>query len=341
MVKLMIDKTETAPLPFKGMRARVGMGSTFAFLLGCPIVAPAIAQPYPSKPVRIIVASTPGGGSDFVARFVSQRLIELLGQQVVVENRAGGGGTIGYEYGVRSAPDGYTLTIITATYTINPALYPIKFDPLQDFTPIVRVERGPYVIVVHPSLPARNVKELIALARARPGQITYGTSGTGAIVHLTTELFLYKADIKMTHVPYKGGALALVDLMAGNIQVVFATSQTGLAQAKAGRVRALAVTTPERVAAAPELPTVKESGVPDYEVTNWHGLIGPRGMPKAAVDRLNADMNKLLKAKDAEERLKTEGVSPVGGTPEQLYDEIRRELVQWRTVVERAGVKIN
>src|SRR6185436_13113049 len=235
------------------------------FILCCALAMTASAQQYPAKPVRIIVASTPGGGSDFVARFVSQRLIELLGQQVVVENRAGAGGTIGYEYGVKSPPDGYTLTIITATYTINPALYPIKFDPLHDFTPIVRVARGPYVIVVHPSLPAHNVKELVALAKARPGQITYGTSGTGAIVHLTTELFLYKAGIKMTHVPYKGGSLALVDLMAGNIHVVFATSQTGLAQAKAGRVRALAVTTPERVAAAPELPTVKESGVPDYE----------------------------------------------------------------------------
>ena len=301
----------------------------------------AMAQTYPSKPVRIIVASTPGGGSDFVARFVGQRLAELIGQQVVIENRAGGGGTIGYEYGIRSAPDGYTLTIITATYTINPALYPLKFDPLHDFTPVVRVARGPYVIVVHPSLPARNVKELVALAKARPGQITYGTSGTGAIVHLTTELFLYKANIKMTHVPYKGGALALVDLMAGNIQVVFATSQTGLAQAKAGRVRALAVTTPERVAAAPELPTVKESGVPDYEVTNWHALIGPKGLPRPVVERLNADMNKLLKAKDAEERLKTEGLSPVGGTPEQLQDEIRKELDQWREVVKRAGVRIN
>jgi tripartite-type tricarboxylate transporter receptor subunit TctC len=299
------------------------------------------AQQYPAKPVRIIVASTPGGGSDFVARFVSQRLIELLGQQVVVENRAGAGGTIGYEYGVKSPPDGYTLTIITATYTINPALYPIKFDPLHDFTPIVRVARGPYVIVVHPSLPAHNVKELVALAKARPGQITYGTSGTGAIVHLTTELFLYKAGIKMAHVPYKGGSLALVDLMAGNIQVVFATSQTGLAQAKAGRVRALAVTTPERVAAAPELPTVKESGVPDYEVTNWHALIGPKGLPRPVVERLNADMNKLLKAKDAEERLKTEGVSPVGGTSEQLYEEVRKELDQWRLVVQRAGVKVN
>ena len=311
------------------------------FILCCALATGASAQPYPAKPVRIIVASTPGGGSDFVARFVAQRLIDLLGQQVVVENRAGGGGTIGYEYGIKSAPDGYTLTIITATYTINPALYPIKFDPLHDFTPIVRVARGPYVIVVHPSLPARNVKELVALAKARPGQITYGTSGTGAIVHLTTELFLYKAGIKMTHVPYKGGSLALVDLMAGNIQVVFATSQTGLAQAKAGRVRALAVTTPERVAAAPDLPTVKESGVPDYEVTNWHGLIGPKGLPRPVVERLNADMNKLLKSKDAQERLKTEGVSPVGGTPEQFYEEIRRELDQWRLVVERAGVRVN
>lgn len=329
--------------------AGTAAGPLATALLACFAVG-AAAQPaapadkaggYPSKPVRIVVASTPGGGTDFVARFLAGRLAESFGQQVLVDNRPGGGATIGYEHVIRSAPDGYTLAMITASYTINPSLYPIKYDALQDYTPVVRVARGPYVIVVHPSLPARSTKELVALAKARPGQITYGSSGTGTIVHLTTELFLYMAGVKMTHIPYKGGAPALIDLVAGQIQLVFATSQTGLAQARAGRVRALAVTTPERVAAAPELPTVSESGVPGYVVTNWHALIGPKGLSRPVLEHLNAEVNKVLRTKDAEERLKSEGVSPVGGTPEQLHEEIRKELDQWRQVVQRAGVKAN
>ena len=321
-------------------------------LAACSLTGTATAQPatstdkgsglsYPSKPVRIVVTSTAGGGSDFVGRFLAQRLTEVFAQQVIVDNRPGAGSTIGYEHIVRSAPDGYTLGLITPSYTINPSIYAVKFDTLNDFTPVIRVARGPYVIVVHPSLPARNTKELVALAKARPGQITYGTSGTGAIVHLTTELFLYTAGIKMTHVPYKGGAPALVDLIAGQIQLVFATSQTGLAQAKAGRVRALAVTSAERIAAAPEIPTVTESGVPGYVVTNWHGLIAPKGLPRPILERLNADLNKVLTAKDAEDRLRSEGVTPVGGTPGQLFEEVRKELDQWRIVVQKAGVKLN
>jgi tripartite-type tricarboxylate transporter receptor subunit TctC len=231
--------------------------------------------------------------------------------------------------------------MITGSYSINPSLYPLKFDAASDYTPVVLVARGPYVVVVHPSLPVKSMRELIALAKARPGQITYGSSGQGAIVHLTTELFLYMAGIKMTHVPYKGGGPALTDLIAGQIQVVFATSQTGLAQAKAGRLRALAVTTPQRIAAEPDLPTIAEAGVPGYEVTNWHGLIGPKGLPHAVVERLNAEMNKILKLKEMDERMQGDGVSPAGGTPEQLSAQVRKEIDQWRQVVARAGIKIN
>jgi tripartite-type tricarboxylate transporter receptor subunit TctC len=298
-------------------------------------------QSYPSKTVRIIVASAAGGGSDFVARLMAHRLTEVLGQQVIVENRAGGGSTIGYEAGVRAAPDGYTLTMITGSYAINPSLYPIKFDALTDYAPIVPVARGPFVIVVHPSLPARTTRELISLAKARPGQITYGTSGTGAIVHLTTELFLYMAGIQMTHVPYKGGGPALTDLIAGQIQLVFATTQVALPQVKAGRLRALALTTPERIRAEPGIPTIAESGVPGYQVTNWHGLIGPKGLPRPVVDRLNGEMNKILRAKEMEERMQSDGVAPAGGTPEQLYEQIRREIEQWAQVVSRAKIKVN
>jgi tripartite-type tricarboxylate transporter receptor subunit TctC len=301
----------------------------------------ACSQAYPVKPIRIIVGAAPGGGSDFVTRLMAAKLGEGLGQPVVVENRAGAGSTIGYDYGIRSAPDGYTLTMITGSYSINPSLYPVKFHPLNDFTPIIWVARGPYVVVVHPSLPARNVRELVALAKARPGQITYGSSGQGAIVHLTTELFLHMAGVKMTHVPYKGGGPAMVDLLAGQIQLVFATSPIALPQVKAGRLRALGVTTPERVAAEPGIPTIAESGVPGYEVVNWHGLIGPRGLPRPVVERVHGEMSKILQQKDMEEKLRADGISPAGGPPERLYERVRTELEVWRKVVEKAGIKIN
>jgi tripartite-type tricarboxylate transporter receptor subunit TctC len=313
--------------------------------MACAAAAqPATTSPgpaYPSKPVRVIVAAAPGGGTDFVSRLMAAKLTEALGQQVFVENRSGGGSTIGYEYGVRSAPDGYTLNMITGSYSINPSLYPVKFHPLNDFTPVIWVARGPYVVVVHPSLPVKSVKELIALAKARPGQITYGSSGQGAIVHLTTALFEYRAGVKMTHVPYKGGGPAMTDLLAGNIQLVFATAPIGLPQAKSGRLRALAVTTPERLRTEPGIPTVAESGVPGYEVTNWHGLIGPKGLPRPVVERLNAEMNKILQQKEMEERLQSDGLVPAGGTPEQLYEQVRKELEVWKQVVTRAGIKLN
>ena len=309
---------------------------TSAFCLGC-----AYAQPYPAKPVRIIVAAAPGGGTDFVSRLMGARLGEALGQQVIVENRPGAGSTIGYEYGVRAAPDGHTLTMITGSYSINPSLYPIKFDALKDFTPIIWVARGPYVIVVHPSLPVKTTRLLLALAKARPGEITYGSSGQGAIVHLTTELFLHMAGVKMTHVPYKGGGPAMTDLLAGQIQLVFATAPVGLPQAKAGRLRALAVTTAQRLPAEPGIPTAAESGVPGYEVTNWHGLIGPRGLPRPVVERVNGELGKILRLKEMEERLQSDGLAPAGGTPEQLYEQIRKEIDVWRGVVQRAGIKLN
>jgi tripartite-type tricarboxylate transporter receptor subunit TctC len=317
------------------------MGRCFAFVLGCSLAFAAAAQQYPAKPVRIIVVSAPGGGSDFVGRLMAAKLTEATGQQFLVENRSGGGGTIGNELGIRAAPDGYILTIITGTYAINPHLYPLKFHPLNDFTPIIWIARGPYILVVHPSLPARNVRELIALAKARPGQINFGSSGQGAIVHLTTELFLYMAGVKMTHVPYKGGGPAMVDLLAGQIQLVFATSPIGLPQVKANRLRALGVTTLERLRAEPGIPTIAEAGVPGYEVVNWHGLIGPKGLPRPIVERLNGEMSKILQTKDMEERLRSDGIAPAGGTPERLYERVKNELEVWRKVVEAAGIKVN
>lgn len=295
---------------------------------------------YPSKSVRIIVAAAPGGGTDFIARLLAQKLTESLGQQVIVENRAGAGSTLGYEAGIRSAPDGYTFNMITPSYSINPSLYSIKFDPLNDYTPLIQVARGPLVAVVHPSLPARTLRELITLAKSQPEQIVYGSSGQGAIVHLATAQFLHLAGIKMIHAPYKGGAPALTDLIAGQISLVFATPQTGLPQVKAGRVRALAVTTRERIAAEPGIPTLAEAGVPGYEVNNWHALIGPKGLPRAVVERMNSEVTKIINVKDMADRLRGDGVSPAGGSPEALHEQISREIAMWRGVVKAAGIKI-
>ncbi len=297
-------------------------------------------QPYPTKSMRIIVASVAGGGSDFIARLLAQKLGEALGQQVIVENRPGAGSTLGFETGIRAAPDGYTLNIITPSYAVNPSLYPLKYDPLNDFTPVIPVARGPLVASVHPSLPVKTLHDLITLAKARPGQIAYGSAGQGTIVHLANALFLHQAGITMVHVPYKGGSVAMTDLIAGQISLVFATPQVGLAQVKAGRIRALAVTTATRIAAAPNIPTIAESGVPGYDVSNWHGLIGPKGLPRGVVERLNSEVGKIIRSKEMEERLRADGVSPTGGTPEALYEQIRREIPLWREAVKAADVKI-
>jgi tripartite-type tricarboxylate transporter receptor subunit TctC len=303
-------------------------------------MAPLHAQTWPSKPIRIVVASTPGGGADFVARLIAPKLTEALGQQVIVENRPGGGSTLGYDHGVRvSAPDGYTLTLITPSYSINPSLHPLKFDAATDYTPIVMIAKGPLVPIVHPSLPAKNVRDLIAIARAKPGSITYGSTGPGAIIHLATALFESMAHIRMQHIPYKGGSAAMVDVIAGNIYLNFATPQTGLRQWKAGRVRALGVTGLTRLAAAPELAPIAEQGVPGYEVINWQSLIGPKGMPRPVVDRINAAVNAAVHAREMEEKLQADGVSPAGGTPEQLHAQILKEIGQWRKVIQTAGIK--
>jgi tripartite-type tricarboxylate transporter receptor subunit TctC len=302
--------------------------------------AHAYAQTYPAKPIRIIVSSTAGGGSDFIGRLLAQKLSEAVGQQVLVENRAGAGGSLGIEAGIRAVPDGYTFNVITPSYAVNPSLYTLKFDPVNDFTAVAPIARGPLVASIHPSVPAKTLRELVVLAKARPGQIVYGTAGQGTLVHLSSALFLHGAGIKMVHVPYKGGGPALTDLIAGQISMVFATPQTGLPQAKAGRIRALAVTTATRIAAEPSIPTIAESGVPGYDVSNWHGLIGPKGVPRAVVERINSEVNKIVRSKEMEDRLRSDGVSPTGGTAEALQEQVRREIVMWRDAVKVADIKI-
>ena len=297
------------------------------------------AQAFPAKPIRLIVPFAPGGGVDFIARLVGQRLGEALGQQIVVENRPGAGSAIGTEAAIRSAPDGYTLLEISPSYTINPSLQPPKFDPLSDYTPIVLIGKGPFVVVAHPSLPARDAKQLIALARSRPGDVIYGSSGQGTIVHLSTALFLHMAGATMTHVPYKGGGPALVDVMAGQVQLVFSPPQTGLPHVKAGRVRAIGMTSATRIPTEPGIPALAET-VPGYEATNWHAMIGPKGIPPAVVERINAEVRRIVSAKDIESTLHTSGVFPAGGgSAEEVRALIRKDYEQWRKVVIQAGIK--
>ncbi len=309
------------------------------FALG--LVTGACAQPYPAKPVRLIIASAAGGGIDLLARIMAPKFSEFMGQPVIVDNRPGAGGTIGYEYGIRAAPDGYTLTIISSTYTVNPSFYPLKFDAVNDCTPISQLVKFPHVVVVHPSLPVRNIRELITLAKANPGKITFGSSGQGAIIHLSTELFMEKAGIRMTHVPYRGGGPALNDVIAGQISLVFAPPQTGLPQAKAGRVRALAVTAKEPLAAEPDIPGMVQSGLPDFEVLSWHALIGPKGLPQAVIERVNRDIGKTVQSREVEARVLADGVSPAASTPEVLRARLQQEVPMWKSVVSRARIRLD
>ena len=317
------------------------MKSVSTLLLAASIAgtAPAWAQQYPAKPVRVIVPFAPGGGVDFIARLVGQRLSQALGQPIVVDNRPGAGSAIGTEIALRAAPDGYTLLEISPSYVINPSLRAPKFDALNDYTPIVLIGKGPFVVVAHPSLPARNARELIALAKARPGQVAYGTSGLGTIVHLSTELFLHRAGVKMTHVPYKGGGPALIDVIAGQVQIVFSPPQTGLPHVKAKRVRAIGMTSAQRIPTEPDIPAIAEA-VPGYEATNWHAMIGPRGLPGAVVERINGEVRRIIAQKDVEATLHKSGVFPAGGSsPEDVRALIRKDFEQWARVVKQAGVK--
>ena len=310
--------------------------AALALALSCTAAS---AQPYPAKPVRVIVPFAPGGGVDFIARLIGQKLSVALGQAIVVENRPGAGSAIGTEIALRSAPDGYTLLEISPSYVINPSLRPAKFDPLNDYTPIVLIGKGPFVVVAHPSLPARDARQLIALAKARPGEIAYGTSGVGTIVHLSTDLFLYRAGIKMVHVPYKGGGPALTDVIAGQVQLVFSPPQTRLPHVKAGRVRAIGMTSLKRIPTEPDIPALAEV-VPGYEATNWHALIGPKGLPRAVVERIHGEVRRIVAQQDMENRLHKSGVFPAGGgSPDQLAELIRKDFEQWRKVIIQAGIK--
>jgi tripartite-type tricarboxylate transporter receptor subunit TctC len=300
----------------------------------------ALAQSYPAKPVKIVVPFPPGGGNDFIARFVAQRLAPALGQPVMVENKPGAGGTIGIEAGLKAPADGYTLTLISSGYTITPHLYKLHYDPLADIAPIIQMSRGPLVAVVNPAVPAKTVQELIALAKSKPGSINFASSGQGSTIHLAAELFALRAGIKLNHVPYKGTNQALTDTIGGQTDLYFSSTAAAIPQIHAGKLRALAVTSAERLAAEPAIPTMAQSGLPGYEVILWHGLAGPKGLPRAIVERINAEVGAVVQSKDAAEQLQTDGVMPMRSTPEELHATLRTEIELWRKVIHDAGITL-
>ncbi len=304
----------------------------------------ALAQPaYPTRAIRMVVPFPPGGTTDILARVAGQKITEATGQQVIVDNRPGAGGNIGTEIVAKAPPDGYTLLAAPgSTLTIHPSLYSkLPFDTLKDFAPITIIAAVPNLLVAHPSLPVKNVKELIALAKARSGQLNYASTGAGQSTHLSMELFKITAGIDMTHIPYKGSSPALTDLLAGQVPVMFDNMPSCLPHVKANKLRALGLSTLKRSPALPALPTIAESGLPGFEVSVWFGILAPAGTPRDIVSHLNAIIVKALASPDMRERLAGQGAEPIGNTPEEFTAQMRRDLVKWAKVVKDAAIKLD
>ncbi len=304
------------------------------------VIASAHAQSYPSRPIRYIVPQAPGGSSDTLARIVTQRAAEGLGQQLVVDNRPGATGIIGAEVVARANPDGYTLLQVATSHATNPAMQAkLPYDTLRDFVEISLLSQQPNIWLVHPSLPVRNVRELIAYAKSKPGQLNFASSGTGGSQHLAGELLKSMAGIEMTHVPYKGSPPALVDLLAGRVPLMSSTMPPAVPHIKSGKARAIAVTSTKRSAALPDVPTVAESGVPGYEAIAWQGLVAPAGTPKPVITRINAEFVKVLKQPDVAARLGDQGFETVASTPEWFTQYTKSEIAKWSKVIKSAGIK--
>ena len=298
------------------------------------------AQPYPAKPLRLVVPYPPGGSNDVLSRITAQAMSPGLGQQVIVENRGGAGGMIGADNVAKSAPDGYSIVNVQASFTANAALRTkMAYDPLGDFVYIGMMARGPLLAVVHPSLPVKNVKELIALARAKPGQINYGSTGTGGHNHMATELFARMASIKIVHVPYKGVAPALTDLMGGHTQLVMTSLPSALTQVQAGRLKAIAVGSEQRSSFMPQMPTISESGVPGYFAEFWWGIAAPSRTPNDIVNRLATELTRALQSPDLKRRFATEGAEPSVMTREQFTRFVANEITRWRKVAREANIQ--
>jgi tripartite-type tricarboxylate transporter receptor subunit TctC len=323
-----------------GTIVRFGLFLNLAVASGDLALA-AIAEGYPARPIRLIVPFPPGGPSDIVARVFSQRVGEGLGQQLVMDNRGGAGGAIGSELGAHAAPDGYTLLQTTAgTMAINPALFPkLPYAPLRDFMPVSQLATTPYILIVNPSVPARSVKEFIALAKAKPGQLNFASGGVGTTNHFAAELFKLSASIDMVHIPYKGTGVALTDVLSGQVQLMFMNLLPAMPQVRNGKVRGLGVTSAQRSQAAPDIPTIAESGLPGYETTGWHGWVVPAKTPAAIVARLHAETAKAAKHPELRQTLEAQGTEVIGNTPAEFSQALKAEVVKWAKVVKAAGIK--
>ncbi len=312
---------------------------TFAMLSAVPAAAQGKAE-YPTKPVRFVVPFVPGGPTDIQGRMLGEKLAQRLGQQVLVDNRGGAGGNIGMELTVKAPADGYTIVIATVgTWAVNPHLYKLPFDVVKDFAPIIQVSTSPGVLVVHPSLPAKSVKDLVTLARAKPGQLNYGSSGVGGFGHISGELFALMTQTKMSHIPYKSSAPSLTDLIAGNIEVLFNNAISTVPHVKATRVRALATTGAQRLAVLSELPTIAEAGVKDYENSSWSAVAAPAGTPAPVIARLHKEFSGILADPDIQKRHADVGAQIIGGTPEQFHAYLKAEVTKFGKLVKAAGIK--
>ena len=317
---------------------------SFAHVIGVAAllfaVTGALAQSYPARSVRLIVPSSPGGGTDITARIIAPKLSEYLGQQVVVENRAGAGTMIGGEAVARATPDGYTILMGISTLAINPAMYKkVPYDALKDFAPISQVVALPNVLVTHPSLPVKSVKELIGFARARPGQINFASAGVGTNPHFAMELFNSMAGVKMIHVPYKGSGQGVIDLLAGHVTVMTPSILTAMGYVKDKRLRALGVTSAKRAVGAPDIPTISEAGLAGYEAVQWFGVLAPAGTPAAIVTRLHKEIVRTLQAADVRQKLVSDGADPVGSSPDEFAAFLKAETAKWARVAKDVGIK--
>jgi tripartite-type tricarboxylate transporter receptor subunit TctC len=312
------------------------------FAAACALAHPAGAdEKFPGRALRLIVPFAPGGGADISARVIAAKLTERLGQQVLVENRPGAGGNVGVDLASKAPPDGYTLLLVSSSYGANPSLYKLSFDPVNGFEPITLVSQQPFILVVHPSLPARSVKELITLAKAKPHSLNYASSGAGGIVHLGTEYFKSMAGVDIVHIPYKGGNTAHNDLVAGFVQVYFGTILSTLPVVKSGKLRALGVSTDKRNSALPEVPTVAEAGVPGFSFSGWYAVLAPAKTPGDITMLLNRAIVALLRSPDVNERLAAEGSTVVASTPEQLRTHLQRDIAKWQHVVKTANIPLD
>jgi len=319
-----------------GFVVRIGM--LFAALLACA----AQAQNYPTKPIRLVVTYPPGGGADVMARLIAPKLGELLGQPVVVENRPGATGQIAAEFVAKSAPDGYTLMLDASSYVVNPSLFAkLPYDPLKAFAPITQLVQFPNMVVVSPGFPVNSVAELIAMAKAKPGSISFASSGNGSAQHLAAELFRLQTGVDMVHIPYRGGALAMTDVMAGQIPLFFANMASGLPHVKSGRLKALASTGGHRSPNMPDLATVAESGVPGYEAYEWNAVFAPAATPQAIINRLYGEIVKVLASGEVRERIVQLGGEIVASSPQDTDKYLRAQMIKWAKVVKDAGVKVD